>query len=352
MLGEIKKPLRVAINGFGRIGRIIARQILLGNLYGREDMEIVAVNDIVAADNLAYLLKFDSTHGVFESEVTFKGDEILIHDEIEDDDIKIKCLTVKDGKFPWKELGVDLVFECTGFLLTKEAVQVHLDCGAKKVIIGAPAKDDTPMFVYGVNHEDYKGESIISMASCTTNCLAPIMKVLDREFGVEEALMCTIHSITATQRNLDGPSKKDFRGGRSCGESIIPSSTGAAKAVAKVLPQLKGKITGNSYRVPTKDVSIVDLTVKLSKDTSLEEILGKFRDNAAEGGLLDGVLDITSDEVVSTDMIGSYASSIVDEKSCIQLNPRFFKIVSWYDNEWGYSARMIDTAHLITQSNS
>ncbi|MCB1111361.1 MAG: type I glyceraldehyde-3-phosphate dehydrogenase [Chlamydiales bacterium] len=324
--------IKVAINGFGRIGRLVFRIAMQ-----RSDIEVVAVNDLVPADNLAYLLKYDSTHGRYDKAIEAKGDFIIA------DGQKIKVCSERDpSKLPWKELGVDFVIESTGLFNTPEEAKKHLDAGAKRVIISAPAKGDIPTFVMGVNHEKYNPETdtIVSNASCTTNCLAPITKVLLDNFGIEEGLMTTVHAMTATQPTVDGPSKKDFRGGRSAGQNIIPASTGAAKAVALCIPEVKGKLTGMAFRVPTADVSVVDLTVRLSRETSYEEIC-KAMKTAAEGEM-SGILSYCDEQVVSTDFIGDTHSSIFDKDAGIALNSKFYKIISWYDNEMGYSCRVVD----------
>ena len=336
---------KVAINGFGRIGRLVFRAICEQGLLGK-DVHVVAVGDIVPADNLAYLMKYDSTQGRFAGQVGSKKSTV---DKLEDDVLVVNgqdilVVSAKDpANLPWKALGVDIVIESTGLFTEAEKAKGHLVAGAKKVIITAPAKGDDLTIVMGVNHEKYDPakHSIISNASCTTNCLAPLVHVLLKEgFGVEEGLMTTIHSYTATQKTVDGPSKKDWKGGRSAAINIIPSSTGAAKAVGLVIPEVKGKLTGMSFRVPTPTVSCVDLTVRTAKDTSYAEISAAMK--RASETYLKGILDFTKDEVVSTDFIHCQASSIFDEGSGIELNKRFFKLVSWYDNEWGYSCRVAD----------
>lgn len=336
--------VKVGINGFGRIGRLIFRSIVEQGLLGK-DVEVVAINDLVPADNLAYLVKYDSTQGRFNGTVTSEKSS----PSVADDDVlvvngkKIRVLGVKEGPkaLPWKDLGVELVLECTGLFTSAEKAQGHLDAGAKKVIISAPASGDLKTVVVGVNENTLtKEDNIISNASCTTNSLAPVTKVLLENFGIEEGLMTTVHSYTATQKTVDGPSRKDWKGGRAAAINIIPSSTGAAKAVGLVLPEVKGKLTGMSFRVPTATVSVVDLTVRLSKDTSYEEICQKMKE-AAEGPLK-GILAYTEDEVVSGDFIHCSASSIFDAGAGIGLNSRFFKLVTWYDNEWGYSNRCVD----------
>lgn len=329
-------PVNVAINGFGRIGRLALRQALT-----RPDLKdlinIVAVNDLVPSDNLAYLLKYDSTHGRFPGTVECRPDALVVNGK------QIAIFNEKDpANLPWGKLLVDYVLESTGFFTQREDAEKHLKAGAKRVIISAPAKGDVPTFVMGVNHEKYDPEkdTIISNASCTTNCLAPIVKVLLDNFGIEEGLMTTIHAMTSSQPVVDGPSKKDWRGGRSASQNIIPASTGAAKAVAKCLPEVEGKITGMAMRVPTADVSVVDLTVRLRKATSYEQICQAMRDAAA--GPMKGILYCTNEQLVSTDFIGSEYSSIFDEQAGIALNSRFYKLIAWYDNEMGYSHRIVD----------
>lgn len=324
--------IRVAINGFGRIGRLVYRI-----LHSTPNVEIVAVNDIVPPDNLAYLLKFDSTHGRFKGTVEVQEDGILV------DSRKTLTFAERDpAKLPWKKLNVDYVIESTGLFTEKEAAEKHLEAGAKRVIISAPAKGDVPTFVMGVNEGKYDPvkDRVVSNASCTTNCLAPVTKVLLDNFGIEEGLMTTIHSVTATQPTVDGPSKKDWRGGRGASQNIIPSSTGAAKAVALCLPEVKGKLTGMAFRVPTVDVSAVDLTVRLSRPTTYEEI-SKAMKKASETSMK-GILAYTDEQVVSSDFIGSRYSAIFDQEAGIALNDRFFKIVAWYDNEMGYACRVCD----------
>jgi glyceraldehyde 3-phosphate dehydrogenase len=337
--------VKVAINGFGRIGRLVFRAMVEQGLVGK-DVEVVAVGDIVPADNLAYLLKYDSTQGRFSGTV---GSKKSAADKAEDDVLivngkDIAVVSAKDPSgLPWKALGVDVVIESTGLFTDAEKAKGHITAGAKKVIISAPAKNEDITVVMGVNHEKYDPakHTIISNASCTTNCLAPLVHVLLKEgFGIEEGLMTTIHSYTATQKTVDGPSKKDWKGGRSAAINIIPSSTGAAKAVGLVCPEVKGKLTGMSFRVPTPTVSCVDLTVKTVKPTSYKEISEAMK--RASQTYLKDILESTNDEVVSTDFIHSKASSIYDEGSGIELNNRFFKLISWYDNEWGYSNRVGD----------
>jgi glyceraldehyde 3-phosphate dehydrogenase len=337
--------IRVAINGFGRIGRLVFRAIVDAEKLGK-DIEVVAVNDLVPADNLAYLVKYDSTQGRFGGEVRAEGEDTLVVNGN-----KIKCLAVKDGPtaMPWKDLGVDVVVESTGLFTQDTLAEGHLKAGAKKVIISAPGKGErVKTVVIGVNDHTLSAEhDIVSNASCTTNCLAPITKVVLDHFGVEEGLMTTIHSYTATQKTVDGPSRKDWKGGRTAATNIIPATTGAAVAVGLVLPEVKGKLTGMSFRVPTPTVSVVDLTVKTAKATSYEEICKKMKE-AAEGSLK-GILGYTDDEVVSSDFVHCNLSSIFDAGSGIQLNDRFFKLVSWYDNEWGYSCRCVQLISKLAQ---
>jgi glyceraldehyde 3-phosphate dehydrogenase len=344
--------VKVAINGFGRIGRLVFRAISEQGLIGK-DVEVVAVGDIVPADNLAYLLKYDSTQGRFNGTV---GSEKSAPDKPEPDVLivngkKMAVVSAKEpSQLPWKQLGVDIVIESTGLFTDVEKAKGHLAAGAKKVIISAPAKGDCPTIVIGVNEGKYdpKQHHVVSNASCTTNCLAPLVHVLLKEgLGVEEGLMTTIHSYTATQKTVDGPSKKDWKGGRTAATNLIPSTTGAAKAVGLVLPEVKGKLTGMSIRVPTPTVSVVDLTVRTTKDTSYDEISAAMK--KASESYLKGILEYTEDEVVSSDFIHSKASSIFDQGSGIELNKRFFKLVSWYDNEWGYSCRVADLVKYMIQ---
>lgn len=324
--------LKVAINGLGRIGRLFLRQAIL-----RDSFEVVAVNDIVPPDNLAYLMKYDSTHGQAPFEV--RACDHAIHLGKHD----IAAFSEKDPeKLPWKDLGVDYVIESTGLFTTTEAASKHMKAGAKKVILSAPGKGEMLTVVLGVNERDYDAAQhhVLSMASCTTNCLAPVTKVLLEEFGIEEGLMTTIHAITATQPTVDGPSKKDWRGGRGALQNLIPASTGAAKAVGLCLPDVKGKLTGMAFRVPVADVSAVDLTVKLKKETSYEEICSKMKQSAE--GPMKGILHYCEEDVVSSDFISSTYSSIFDSKAGIALNERFYKLIAWYDNEMGYSTRLVD----------
>ncbi len=342
--------VKIAINGFGRIGRLVFRALVEQGLLGSQ-YEVVALNDLVPADNLAYLLKYDSVQGRFNGSVTTeKSDPAAAEDDIiVVNGHKIKCLAITEGPaaMPWKQMQVDIVIESTGLFTDSEKARGHLDAGAKKVIISAPAKGEVKTVVIGVNEDTLTAsDDIISNASCTTNCLAPVTKVLLDNFGIEEGLMTTIHSYTATQKTNDGPSRKDWKGGRAAGINIIPSSTGAAKAVGLVLPEVKGKLTGMAFRVPTPNVSVVDLTVKTVKKTSYEEIC-RTRKEAADGPLK-GLLVYTEDDVVSTDFIHDPASSIFDAGSGIELNSRFFKLISWYDNEWGYSNRCIDLLQKVS----
>ena len=324
--------LKLGINGFGRIGRMVLRASLQN-----DDVEVVAINDLLDVDHLAYLLKYDSVHGTCTSLIEIDGGNLVI------DGKTVRITAERDPQnLKWDEVGAEIVAECTGIFTTLDKAQLHIDGGAKKVVISAPSAD-APMFVMGVNHTDAKAsDTIVSNASCTTNCLAPLAKVLHDNFGIAEALMTTVHAVTATQMTVDGPSRKDYRGGRSSLLNIIPASTGAAKAVTKVIPSLVGKITGMAFRVPTADVSVVDLTVKLEKSTSYDEVMSAL-ENASTGSMA-GVLGFTKELVVSQDFIGDARTSIVDANAGIQLNDTFFKIVSWYDNEAGYSNKLIDLA--------
>jgi glyceraldehyde 3-phosphate dehydrogenase len=333
--------LRVAINGFGRIGRLVARLLL-----ARKDIEVVAVNDIVPPDNLAYLLKYDSTHRTLKANVTATENSIVV------DGKTILAFSEKDPlNLPWKKLSVDMVIESTGIFTSPELASKHLEAGAKRVLISAPAKGDIPTFVMGVNEEKFNPatDRIVSNASCTTNCLAPITKVLLDEFGIEEGLMTTIHAVTASQPTVDGPSKKDWRGGRGALQNIIPSSTGAAKAVALCLPAVKGKLTGMAFRVPNADVSVIDLTIRLSKSTTYESICAAMK--TASEGRMKGILSYCDEQVVSTDFIGDTHSAIFDKEAGIALNDRFYKLVAWYDNEMGYSARVVDLMLYIAKQD-
>ncbi len=345
--------IKVGINGFGRIGRLVFRAICDQGLLGKE-IDVVAVNDLVPADNLAYLVKYDSIQGRAKEAVSSKksSPELAEDDILVVDGHEIKCLAVKEGPaaLPWKALGVDIVIEATGLFTDAEKAKGHIEAGAKKVIISAPGKNEDITVVMGVNHEKYDATAhhVISNASCTTNCLAPVVHVLLKEgFGIEEGLMTTVHSYTATQKTVDGPSKKDWKGGRSAALNIIPSTTGAAKAVGLAIPEVKGKLTGMAFRVPTATVSVVDLTVKTVKETSYKEICAAMK--RASETYLKGILGYTEDEVVSSDFIHDSHSSIFDAGSGIELNNRFFKLVSWYDNEWGYSNRVIDLVKFIAK---
>ncbi len=326
--------MKVAINGFGRIGRLVSRIIAEEHT---PHVDIVAINDLVPPDNLAYLLKYDSVHGRPNLDIKAEEDAIVVNGK------RIRVFSEKDpSKLPWKDLGVDYVVESTGHFTSIEDASKHIQAGAKRVVISAPGKGDVPTFVLGVNHEKYnpKTDIVVSNASCTTNCLAPLTKVLLDNFGIEEGLMTTVHSLTATQPTVDGPSKKDWRGGRAAGLNIIPSSTGAAKAVGLCLPEVKGKLTGMAFRIPTADVSVVDLTVRLTRDTTYDEICSAMKKAAV--GPLKGILQYCEDEVVSSDFIGSTFSCIFDSKAGIELNRRFHKLIAWYDNEWAYSHRVVD----------
>ena len=331
--------IKLGINGFGRIGRMVFRAA--GENFS-DDIQVGGINDLLDADYLAYMLRYDSVHGHFNHDIKVEGNYMIV------DGNKIQIFAEKDpSQITWGALGVDVVVESTGFFLTEELASAHIKAGAKKVIMSAPSKDATPMFVYGVNDKTYAGQQIISNASCTTNCLAPISKVLHETFGIKRGLMTTVHAATATQKTVDGPSKKDWRGGRGILENIIPSSTGAAKAVGKVLPELNGKLTGMSMRVPTSDVSVVDLTVELEKPATYEEICAAMK--KASEGELKGVLGYTEDAVVSTDFRNDARTSIFDVKAGIQLDPTFVKVVSWYDNEWGYSNKVCEMARVIAK---
>jgi len=305
-----------------------------------DDIEVVGINDLLEPDYLAYMLQYDSVHGKFKGDIAIDGDTLVVNGG------KIRLTAERDpAELKWGDLDVDVVIESTGLFLTKETAQKHIDAGARKVIMSAPSKDDTPMFVLGVNNDKYAGEAIISNASCTTNCLAPIAKVIDDNFGLKRGLMTTVHAMTANQKTVDGPSMKDWRGGRGVLENIIPSSTGAAKAVGKVLPQLNGKLTGMAFRVPTSDVSVVDLTVELEKGASYEDICNAMKE--ASQGSMKGVLAYTEDSVVSTDFRGESCTSTFDAKAGIQMDDTFVKLVSWYDNEWGYSCKVVEMARVI-----
>jgi glyceraldehyde 3-phosphate dehydrogenase len=330
--------IKVGINGFGRIGRMVFRAAT----QNFSDIEIVGINDLLEPDYLAYMLKHDSVHGPFKGTVSVDGNTLVVNGK------KIRLTAVKDpAELKWGDVGADIVVESTGLFLTKESAQKHINAGAKKVIMSAPSKDDTPMFVFGVNDKTYAGQAIISNASCTTNCLAPIAKVLNDNFGIKRGLMTTVHATTATQKTVDGPSNKDWRGGRGILENIIPSSTGAAKAVGVVIPELNKKLTGMAFRVPTSDVSVVDLTVELKKETTYEQICDAMK--AASEGPMKGVLGYTEEKVVATDFRGDPRTSIFDADAGIALDGTFVKVVSWYDNEWGYSSKVLEMARVISK---
>ncbi|MFA7256917.1 MAG: type I glyceraldehyde-3-phosphate dehydrogenase [Kiritimatiellales bacterium] len=328
---------KIGINGFGRIGRMVFRAAC-----ARKDIEVVGINDLLDVDYLAYMLKFDSVHGQFKGTVEVKDGKLVVNGKA------IRITAEKDpANLKWNEVGAEVVVESTGFFLTDETARKHITAGAKKVVLSAPSKDATPMFVCGVNTDSYAGQDIVSNASCTTNCLAPIAKVLNDKFGIEKGLMTTVHAATATQKTVDGPSHKDWRGGRGILENIIPSSTGAAKAVGKVIPELNGKLTGMAFRVPTSDVSVVDLTVNLKKEATYEAICAAMKE--ASEGSLKGILGYTEEAVVSTDFRDEECTSIFDAKAGIQLDSTFVKVVSWYDNEWGYSCKVLDLIKVITK---
>jgi len=330
--------IKVGINGFGRIGRMVFRAAARDF----KDIEIVGINDLLEPDYLAYMLKFDSVHGRFKGDVSVEGNTLVVNGR------KIRLTAVKDpAELKWGEVGADIVVEATGLFLTKETGEKHLAAGAKKVIMSAPSKDDTPMFVFGVNDKGYAGQAIISNASCTTNCLAPVAKVLNDTWGIKRGLMTTVHAATATQKTVDGPSNKDWRGGRGILENIIPSSTGAAKAVGKVIPELNKKLTGMAFRVPTSDVSVVDLTVELSKPAKYEEICAAMK--AASEGPMKGVLGYTKEKVVATDFRGESCTSVFDADAGIALDDTFVKIVAWYDNEWGYSCKVLEMVRVMSK---
>ncbi len=323
--------IKVGINGFGRIGRMAFRAIAKDF----SDIEVVGINDLLDADYLAYMLKYDSVHGNFNGDISVDGNNLIVNGKT------IRLTAERDpANLKWGDIGADLVIECTGFFLTEETCQKHIDAGARKVVQSAPSKDGTPMFVYGVNHNSYAGQAIVSAASCTTNCLAPVAKVLNDKWGIKRGLMTTVHAATATQKTVDGPSQKDWRGGRGILENIIPSSTGAAKAVGVVMPELNGKLTGMAFRVPTSDVSVVDLTCELSSEASYEDICAAMK-AASESGDMVGVLGYTEDKVVSTDFRGRTTPSIFDAGAGIALDSTFIKVVSWYDNEYGYTCNML-----------
>jgi glyceraldehyde 3-phosphate dehydrogenase len=322
--------IRIGINGFGRIGRLAFRRAMT-----LADVEIVGINDLIELDYLAYMLRYDSTHGRFQGEVAVENGQLVVNGQV------IRISAERDpNNLKWDEVGADYVLESTGFFLTDGSARAHINAGAKRVVMSAPSKDATPMFVMGVNHSSYAGEDVVSNASCTTNCLAPLAKVLHDNFGIVNGLMTTVHASTATQKTVDGPSVKDWRGGRGAAQNIIPSSTGAAKAVGRVIPELNGRLTGMAFRVPTPDVSVVDLTVNLAKPASYEQIKAAMK--AASEGPMAGILGYTEDEVVSTDFLGESCTSVFDAGAGIALTDTFVKVVAWYDNEWGYSCKCLD----------
>jgi len=330
--------IKVGINGFGRIGRMVFRAAV----QNFPDIEIVGINDLLEPEYLAYMLQYDSVHGRFKGTIAVEGSTLIVNGK------RIRLTAVKDpAELKWNEVGADIVVESTGLFLTKETAEKHLAAGAKKVILSAPSKDDTPMFVFGVNDKSYAGQAIISNASCTTNCLAPVAKVLNDAFGIKRGLMTTVHAATATQKTVDGPSNKDWRGGRGILENIIPSSTGAAKAVGKVIPELNKKLTGMAFRVPTSDVSVVDLTVELNKETTYEAICAAMK--AAAEGPMKGVMGYTDQKVVSTDFRGESCTSVFDAEAGMALDGTFVKVVSWYDNEWGYSCKVLEMVKVIAK---
>ncbi|MFZ4478332.1 MAG: type I glyceraldehyde-3-phosphate dehydrogenase [Rhodoferax sp.] len=330
--------IKIGINGFGRIGRIVFRAAT----QSFKDIEIVGINDLLEPEYLAYMLQFDSVHGRFKGDIAVEGGNLIVNGK------KIRLSAVKDpAELKWNEVGADIVIDATGLFLTKETAQKHITAGARKVIMSAPSKDDTPMFVFGVNDSSYAGQTIISNASCTTNCLAPVAKVLNDNWGIKRGLMTTVHAATATQKTVDSPSNKDWRGGRGILENIIPSSTGAAKAVGVVIPELNKKLTGVSFRVPTSDVSVVDLTVELEKPASYAEVCAAMK--AASEGAMKGVLGYTNAKVVSTDFRGESCTSVFDADAGMALDSTFMKIVAWYDNEWGYSSKCLEMARLISK---
>jgi glyceraldehyde 3-phosphate dehydrogenase len=331
--------IKIGINGFGRIGRMVFRAAVQN--FG-SDVEIVGINDLLEPDYLAYMLKYDSVHGRFKGDVSVDGSNLIVNGK------KIRLTAVKNpAELAWGDIGADVVIESTGLFLTKESAEAHLKAGAKKVIMSAPSKDDTPMFVYGVNDKTYAGQAIISNASCTTNCLAPVAKVLNDSFGIKRGLMTTVHAATATQKTVDGPSNKDWRGGRGILENIIPSSTGAAKAVGVVIPELNKKLTGMAFRVPTSDVSVVDLTVELVNEASYDDICKAMK--TASEGAMKGVLGYTEDKVVATDFRGEPCTSVFDSEAGLALDKTFVKVVAWYDNEWGYSNKVLEMARVISR---
>ncbi|MCF8141102.1 MAG: type I glyceraldehyde-3-phosphate dehydrogenase [Cyanobium usitatum Tobar12.5m-G36] len=322
--------IRIGINGFGRIGRLAFRRAMT-----LADVEIVGINDLIEVDYLAYMLRYDSTHGRFQGEVAVENGQLVVNGQV------IRISAERDpNNLKWGEVGADYVLESTGFFLTDDSARAHINAGAKRVVMSAPSKDATPMFVMGVNHSSYAGQDVVSNASCTTNCLAPVAKVLHDNFGIVNGLMTTVHATTATQKTVDGPSVNDWRGGRGAAQNIIPSSTGAAKAVGRVIPELNGKLTGMAFRVPTPDVSVVDLTVNLAKPASYDQIKAAMK--AASEGPMAGILGYTEDEVVSTDFLGESCTSVFDAGAGIALTDTFVKVVAWYDNEWGYSCKCLD----------
>jgi glyceraldehyde 3-phosphate dehydrogenase len=330
--------VKIGINGFGRIGR----NVLRAAVQNFSDIQVVGINDLLEPDYLAYMLRYDSVHGRFRGEVSVQGNTLIVNGH------KIRLTQERDpAALKWNEVGADIVLESTGLFLDKASASKHLTAGAKKVVMSAPSKDDTPMFVYGVNHQTYAGQDIISNASCTTNCLAPVAKVLNDKWGIKRGLMTTVHAATATQKTVDGPSNKDWRGGRGILENIIPSSTGAAKAVGVVIPELNKKLTGMSFRVPTSDVSVVDLTVELNKEASYAEICAEMK--AQSQGALKGVLGYTEDKVVATDFVGETCTSVFDADAGIALDGTFIKVVAWYDNEWGYSNKCLEMIRVVAR---
>ena len=330
--------IKVGINGFGRIGRNVLRSAV----QNFSDIEIVGINDLLEPDYLAYMLKYDSVHGRFDGEVSVEGNTLIVNGK------KIRLTQERDpANLKWNEVGAEVVIESTGLFLTDETARKHIAAGAKKVIMSAPSKDATPMFVFGVNHQTYAGQDVVSNASCTTNCLAPVAKVLNDKWGIKRGLMTTVHAATATQKTVDGPSNKDWRGGRGILENIIPSSTGAAKAVGVVIPELNKKLTGMSFRVPTSDVSVVDLTVELNTEASYEEICAEMK--AQSQGALKGVLGYTEDKVVATDFRGETCTSVFDAEAGIALDKTFLKVVAWYDNEWGYSNKCLEMVRVVAK---
>ena len=330
--------IKIGINGFGRIGRMVFR----ASVQHFDDIEVVGINDLLTPDYLAYMLKYDSVHGRFQGDIAVEGNTLIVNGQ------KIRLTQERDpAQLKWHDIGADIVIESTGLFLDKESAEKHLAAGAKKVLMSAPSKDDTPMFVFGVNHDTYAGQTIISNASCTTNCLAPVAKVLHDKWGIKRGLMTTVHATTATQKTVDGPSNKDWRGGRGILENIIPSSTGAAKAVGVVIPEIQGKLTGMAFRVPTSDVSVVDLTVELMREATYKDICREMK--AQSQGALKDVLGYTDEKVVSTDFRGESCTSVFDADAGLALDSTFVKIVSWYDNEWGYANKCLEMTRVIAQ---